>query len=629
MQSISPVTNDQLLALGQEPLLKLEIYVGAAWVNLCTLDAKNYVEGINVSLGGAGMTPKPVGGTCDVALSNEDSIFHPQHPTSPYKDYLKTGRKIRASIGAKYNDTDYYWQRVIGFIDEPRFEALAQKVSISGADFMKLLQDAEFGGLDNYWGTYATFDSISSDGHIGIELYNEADAMDITGELPNVTNWSDHYCLFTSVEDTGGGSEYVGKAVIPEEPPTYPYIKNDDVFIPEANTEYKFSFKYNIVTGINPLSVIINQYTNGQYVQLAEKTNLREHAYTKDVIYFKTQGTGKIEIRFKFYTYTANDEFRVDQFSIWKFKPYEERYYELPVGAKGPFRVLLDDVDVWQGEQDEGWGYTEEEEFGPDPPAHPPRIVWFDINKTVGTGTENLVIHYFTAESPENAVARLLYQAGLYTSEAEALADMEYTATGITIDRIWFDAGSPYLNAIKMLCERCDYRFHFKWDGTPVFKPKPAPETTAFTFTDQKHIASFSNYQDRNEIKNKIVIEGMKQAEPVNKEETLPPELRGVAADDEEGASIDTYGERTLTIKNHLFQTQASIDAMCASLLAEYKDPKWYTDLEIPFCPVPLELGDRIAWKERLSSVLEIAQEGIIRDIKIENFNTTYKCEIV
>lgn len=613
----------ELLAAGQTPLMKLEIEVGVGnWINLNALGGKNYVEGISGSLGGAGMTPNPVAGELSAELSNVDNIFHPKHPTSPYKDYLKTGRKIRASIGATYGGEDRYWQRMIGFIDEPRFEALTQKVAIIDGDYMKLLQDAKFGGLDNYWGTDATFDSISSDGHIGIEKYIEADAMDITGELPNVTNWSQHYCQFTSVEDTGGGSAYVGKAVVDEEPPpTYPYIKNDDIFIPEANTEYKFSFKYNIVSGINPLSVIINQYTNGQYVQLAEKTNLREHAYTKDAIYFRTQGTGKIEIRFKFYTLTANDEFRVDQFSIWKFKPYEERYYELPVGAKGPFRVLLDDVDVWQGEEDEGWGYEEDT-----------RRVFFDINKTVGTGTDNLVIHYFTAESPENALADILVKVKLYADRNAALTAMGNPNTGISIDRIWFDAGSPYLNAVKKICERCDYRFHFSYAGIPVFKPKPAPETTAFTFTDQKHIASFSNYQARNEIKNRIVIEGMKQAEPVNKEETLPPELRGVKSDD---TSIGLYGERTLTIKNHLFQDQDSIlnaagDAgMCVTLLAEYKDPKWYSDVEVEYRPVPLELGDKMGWKERLSPTLEIAQEGIIRDIKPENFNTTYKCEVV
>jgi len=54
-----------------------------------------------------------------------------------------------------------------------------------------------------------------------------------------------------------------------------------------------------------------------------------------------------------------------------------------------------------------------------------------------------------------------------------------------------------------------------------------------------------------------------------------------------------------------------------------------YADVEVPFNPVPLELGDKISWKERLSPVLEITQVGIIRDIKIDAYNTIYRCEIV
>ena len=99
MQAITPVTTTQLLASGQEPLAKFEIYVGAAWVNLCALDGKNYLEDWSISLGGASMTPNPIGGTWSVTLSNEDSIFHPSHPTSAYAGYLVTGRKARLSIG--------------------------------------------------------------------------------------------------------------------------------------------------------------------------------------------------------------------------------------------------------------------------------------------------------------------------------------------------------------------------------------------------------------------------------------------------------------------------------------------------------------------------------------------------
>ncbi|MCK4648709.1 hypothetical protein KAT51_04210, partial [bacterium] len=96
------------------------------------LKGKNYLEDWSISLGGASMTPAPIGGTWGVTLSNENGIFHPKHPTSAYKDYLVTGRKARLSIGGKYGGTDYYWQRMIGHMDEPSFDISGSKVSISG-----------------------------------------------------------------------------------------------------------------------------------------------------------------------------------------------------------------------------------------------------------------------------------------------------------------------------------------------------------------------------------------------------------------------------------------------------------------------------------------------------------------
>ena len=223
-------------------------------------------------------------------------------------------------------------------------------------------------------------------------------------------------------------------------------------------------------------------------------------------------------------------------------------------------------------------------------------------------------------------VADILVTAHLYADRAAALADMDYTDPAIDIDQVWFKVGDPALGAIVMICERCDYRFHFAYNGKPTFQPKPSPEEIAFTFTEQKHIIELFSRQDRAEILNRIVIEGRKQANPINRDESLSSELRGEAYDD---TSIGAYGERTKTIKNSLFETQAAIDAMCATLLAEYKNAKWYVSISVPYNPVPLELGDKICFKTRLSPSIEVTEYGIIRDIKISKWNTTYPCEIV
>jgi hypothetical protein len=139
--------------------------------------------------------------------------------------------------------------------------------------------------------------------------------------------------------------------------------------------------------------------------------------------------------------------------------------------------------------------------------------------------------------------------------------------------------------------------------------------------------------------------------------------LTGSASD---ATSIATYLEHTESIRNHLFQDQASLDAMCATLLAERKDPKWFVTLDVGRCVAPLEVGDTVQWRVTLRSVgiisfgtfteategeesfgtftdepvgevsfgtfadgtVEIIFTGIVRSISISNGRMTCGCEI-
>lgn len=647
MQPLGAVTTAQLLSAREpQPLMKVEIYVGAAWVNLNSLAGENYIEGASISLGGASMTPRPVEGTWNATVFNEDGLFHPQHPTSAYTTYLITGRLTRISIGSTYGGVDYYWQRVIGYMDIPKFSAPSYRATISGGDYMKRLRERELRmPNDNYWGLIWTTNSISSAGGAGIEQYNEADAMDITGEAHNVANWVPDECTFVSLIDNTGGSLRVGKMDTTSAEPLLPTVVNNNIFVPVVGTEYAFNFKYIRKGGTGAsLRVLIKQLDGAHLEILAQKEEMYDLAWKDETLYFTARTVNPIQIWLEVYDGPVGTEYWFDQFSIFEFVPYWNRYYDLrahDANEKGVHHVTLDPTtgaeDVWQGEVDEGWYYAEDAEAGPEPPAHPAGIVFFDPNKTVAIGVGNLIIYYFTQQEAEYIVASLLYKAGVpdpatgipYVNEAAALAAIvghaEYVDPNVQIDKVWFEPGTTCLEAIMKICERCDYRFYFDYDGTPVFRPRPTVGAVDFTFTDPKQIESSNIYQDSSEIKNRIVIKGMRQAEPVNREETMLPKLHG---EDSDAISIAAYGERTLTIDNHLFQTQVAIDAICTSLLADYKDPKWYANLKIPFNPVPLVMGDTIQWEERLSPTLNITQTGVIRDIKINNFNTTYKCEL-
>jgi len=627
MQAITPPTADQLRAAGQLPLMKLEIEVGADnWINLCALDGKNYVEDFSISLGGASPTPNPIGGSWSATLFNEDGIFHPSHPGA-YAAYCVTGRKVRISVGAVYAGADRIWQRIIGYMDEPKFSIPDYKVSITGQDYMKRLEDGEFQELDatfpNHWGLSTTFDSWPSDGLLGDEMYTNHDAMDTAddggGTFHNVTNWVATNCVFAPLDEAG---KHVGKMTGADAGPPSRLKLTDVGTNAEAGKTYRVKFKHRIVGGDGSKSIKI------QIFQAA--------ALIKQIVYWPTDvereeifdfiATANAAIEIRFWLSAAAYELWLDDISVWEYKPEEERYYDLTVAdadQKGPYHVTLDGNPVQQGEEDEGWWYEEAT-------GH----LFFDRNKTVadGAGTLNVEVFYYRETDPEDAVARILFFAkvchpvtGLpYVSEAAALAAMENDDPGWAIDKVWFKAGSTFLSAIKMLCEVCDYRFFFKYDGTPVFKARPAPGGPDFIFDSPANIATINTYQSQSEIKNRVIIKGIKQAEPVNLDESTPSELKGEAHND---ASITAYGERTMTITNYLFQHQARLNQMCIDLVARYKDPKWYSDLEIPFNPVPLELVDDIQWEERLSHILDVTQTGAIRDIKITKFNTTYKCE--
>jgi len=632
MQAITPPTVVQLLAAGQVMLMKFEIYVAPAWIELNALDAKNYVESISISLGGASPTPRPIGGKLSVVLANEGSIFHPDHPTSGYDGYCVSGREVRITIGGTYGGVDYYYQRIIGYMDEPKFSAPSYKVSISGQDYMKRLEDAKFQEMDgthpNHWGLSTTFDSWPSDGMVGAELYAEGDAMDIAADANNIGGWVTNNCTFASY-DAGGAdpvqpSNFVGRLTASVGATSR--IEDVDVADVTINHRYKVTFQHRAVgEAIDTEKIWVRIYQGG--VPIKSKMYYSSDTWTESTIFFTATATAVVGMRINCPPTIA--DLRLDLFSIQRYVPEEDRYYDLTgadANQKGPFYLTYDDgggaVVVQQGEEDEGWWYEEAT-------GH----VFFDRNKTVidGAGTNNVVIHYYVATEPEDAVARILWFAGLgylgtpYANEAAAKAAMDNDDPGFDIDKVWFEAGTSFLSAIKMLCEVCNYRFHFKYTGQPSFKAPPAGGVV-FTFSDPSQIASQRTYQSRSEIKNRVIIKGIKQAEPVNLDDSVPSELRGDSSD---AASITAYGERTLTITNHLFQTQARITAMCITLRDLYKTPNWYANLKIPFNPVPLELGDEIQWEERLNhDIADITQTGIIRDIKISNFKMTYKVEI-
>lgn len=618
------------------------IYKDLSWIDLADLDGVNYIEkdSWSVNLGGAKMSPNPVAGEWNITINNKESMFHPEHPSSFYSDLFEEGKKVRISLGATYSSVDYYWQRIIGYMEEPSYRERSYKISISGFDYMKLLMDTELRKADNetYWGDSVTFDSIDQGGSLGAELYAELDAMEIGGgEADNVTNWSTlSNATIVSQADTNGGSTFVGKINISDEEN---YVRNLNVATLVAGTTYKLVFKYRRVHGTGDLVAQLRQTIGGSDLVIAyTPDSLEAETWTSVTLNFVATISGILIFEWKILSTIDTGEFRVDEILIKIVtNPLLKPPYDMPSTTTGVHRVTLDSIELFQDAQDKGWFY--------DSAANQ---FFFDEGKIIEAGSNNLVVYYYEAQTLENVVADLLVISGLYASQALALAGMNYMATGVSIDTVFFKVGTTLLDAIRMCCERANYRFFFQYDGTPDFNPAPTAKDKGSEDV-ALHEGNYSDpnyYRDKSEIWNSVVIEGLEQSQRVSPKEAMPSELRGTEFDQD---SIDEFKEKTKTITNDLFQDQATLDAMAVTLLALRKDPKYYFDHTLDFNPIPLELGDTVRTQFLLSmgtgkkynqpiyndgtlyggSGIVVVKRGIIRDISISRFDVQYKCEEV
>lgn len=651
MQDVAWVNGHRgaLLATGQQPLMELWIYVAAAWIPIHNLAdpatgvLKNYLKDISFSTGGARMAPDPIAGQFSAVISNEGNIFHRYHTTSPYTAYFRANREVRIRLGGTYTPGGLRrWQRIIGYMDEPQFSSDKQELIIKGLDYMRVLSDMKFNKefrtpppptpIDNYWGIKHSIVAVGSEGALGAEQYcpsNGAcgDAMTTVAsgnEKNDVGGWVMNDLAFASVPDAAplSGTPWIGRTTLDDPcPDCFPWISHPDVtngvaLIP-GNT-YKFVFKYRREGGIGGATFDVKQTAGLCDTKTVVPADALWHT---DFFYFVALDGGNTEVFIGLDE--LSDNWRFDEFSIKEVTLPRWEHYTMPVGCTGIYYVELDGVEQWpgkQGDPGEGWYYD----------SAPVNQFYFDKEKNVPNGV-SLDIWYFEAQNAENVVADILVKASLYGNRALAIAAMGAPATGVSIDRVWFKAGSAYINAIKIICERCNYRFYFNWGGSPCFILAPTHGAVVFPpGLLAQHITGPLIYQDRSQIWNRIIIEGEKRAELTGYEDNMPSELKDEASDP---ASIAQYGERIKNIKNHLFQLQIDITNMCGTLLAAYKDPKWYFNFTTPYNAVPLEIADTIDVQELLDINLPLAQRFVIhscliRNAEVSNYDVTYKCEL-
>lgn len=774
MQAIAPVTVSDLLGHAQKMTGKLEIYDGSNWLNLHSLGGENYVISMTCTPSGPTADGTVKIGSWSAEIHNTDDIFSPFNSTSAYKDLFCLGRLIRISLGGIFGGTPYYWQRFVGYLGEPSFDDLAKKISLSGDDMCKPLADMKLNFPYNYWGKTAIFDSVSSTGVTGAELYVEADALAISGEGNNVAGWSDlSNATFVSYGDVGGGSTYVGR-MLREAAPGVAYVHNANVATVTMGEQYYITIKHKKVSGTYSPELRLYQ-TIGGVLHIIGTIVLSATGWTSGSVRVTALKSGALEARLYWSNGAENDELRVDQFSC---KLYETSWYryQMPADCNGPYYVTLGafayvqdsaaasvtggieyrcTFRYWRpvGNIGKAWleayqnvsgtmtllgrcpltsesvayvGFlftainntdlalrlTSEDGAAGDqiyldrisirlsaPPIGPElyaeadamdtvseannvtnwstisgctfasesntdggslyaakfvrtssfneqvvigsrddegkfdgylydvlnQYFYFDENRIVANGTQNLNVSYYTDQILENVVADILVMAGYYDDQATALAAMVYAPTGVTLERVWFKEGTTGVEAIRLLCERVGYRFWFDYDGKPCFLPNPsASSIVAFSFLESD-ISAKNPYQDKTVIKNSVSIEGAETKPFAVTDDQRDTKYTASVLDQD---SIDKYGLSALQLPNSLFQDQPSISAMVSILLAERKDAKWYATLETKDCAAPLEIGDTIEWTRKYGGTNRTFS-GLIREMTLtDTGGFSYKVEI-
>jgi len=483
--------------------------------------------------------------------------------------------------------------------------------------------------VDGLTGAEIRVDEVSiKETGFGSEIYDEADALEIgADEANNITNWADDAnCTASVVADEGGGSAYVMQIIL--DAGLSGAVNNTNVGAVTAGTDYQCSFKCIKTAGNGVLGASIIEsggYRIIGYVWASEPESWVIRSF---------RFTAPISANMKFHFFIVGDvgtTFKVDQISIRSMIGEEFDYlYELPDESNGIYSATLDGVPIFAGDPPEKLGWTNIEGS---------YVFEFVDGAVVTAGTDNLVVYFYTDQAPENVVADLLAAgpgdtgggAGLYANRAAALAAMTYTPTGIILKKVsWFDTRTSILTAVTKLCERCAYRFWFDELGAPHFEPAPTHKDPTYWLWPGMFKDS-GEFQDLGEVRNRISLEGIERAFYKVSGKMENSRFKSIASD---ATSIAAYREHTYSSTNDLFQDQTSLEAAAAALLAEYKNPKWYSDLRVPKNAAPIQRGDSIEWDVELvassgtTPALVNTVRGIVRDASFSGDGFNYKCEM-
>lgn len=623
MRSLSPLTLADFTAAVVSPRNKIELYYSGSWQTpeaIISDAGGKLLVSVSTSLGGSDPQRTVMAGNWSAEISNPAAIFHPLHPTSSYKGVFSIGRKVRISAGLRVSGTEYLWPVMYGIVARVEFDTIGSKIKLTGYDYAQVLTDYKLREyLDLNFGGVRTF--VLADGSNVVPN----GTFDV-----NITGWTAYNGVVSS-----NASGYSGKCL---------EVATDD----EIEDRLGYQRGKSILTGL---------VVGGLY-QFAFRAALgtqlwREVAFVAgtvenaaDVYYQQFQveeGSGWTECTGEFIASAssiyialeksspapaASGSMLFDELTIHQVQnrtyPMTTVEYPLEADAKGCFllrkQVTAGPPATWEN-------YFINEDFTWDRDTS---TLTFVPDWEMPDAGAVFVAYVYEAYAPEDIVFFILANCGLYASYSEAKADAVYTATGFMIDRVGFEAGTSGLEAIRIIAERCNYRFFFQYDGKPVFKPKPAIKADGFEDLDlaAAQVANPQYIKNDKELYNRIILTGELQDRESKDDSGDKAALTSEASD---APSIAANGEKALAITNTLWQDQATIDAAAAAMLADLNTAKAYIKHDLSACPLPIEMDDTIEVDVPLvygTGAVTATERGLVRDIKLENFDLAVTLEI-
>jgi len=160
MQTITPLTvadfkGESVIVIG-----KIEVDIDGAGDYQTLPDVKNFENNTNIDDEVSRFSAYAFAITC----LNTDKRYFSWNTASSYYNWLKQGRRIRIWAGINSSSTDYYYQWIIGRVDNYSLSTVAGEeiCTITGRDFMRIVLDFKLYSPNTYWGTTQTFNTVAS-----------------------------------------------------------------------------------------------------------------------------------------------------------------------------------------------------------------------------------------------------------------------------------------------------------------------------------------------------------------------------------------------------------------------------------------------------------------------------------